>query len=62
MADLIHTANEAVARAYAVAKEYDKAREYLGRARRQLRRLGLNSEDRRIYSDQIRETERLIKK
>ena len=62
MADLIHTANEAVARAYAVAKDYDKAGEYLDRAREQLRKLRLDSEDRRIYSDQIRETERLIKK
>jgi hypothetical protein len=62
IADVIHTANEAVARAYAVAKDYDKAREYLDRARQQLRKLKLDSEDRKIYSDQIRETERLIKK
>jgi tetratricopeptide (TPR) repeat protein len=58
--DIVHTANEAVARAYAVAKNYDKAREYLDRACRQLQKLSLNREDRRIYSEQIQETERLI--
>jgi len=62
IADLVHTTDEAFARAYAVAKDYDRAREYLDRARRHLRRLSLSGEDRRIYSDQIRETERLIKK
>lgn len=61
LTEVVHTANEALARAYAVAKNYDKAREYLDRARRQLRKLTLDSEDRRIYSDQIRETERLLK-
>jgi len=61
LTEVVHTANEAVARAYAVAKDYEKAREYLDRARRQLQKLSLDSEDRRIYSDQIRETERLIK-
>jgi len=60
LAEVIHTANEGVARAYAVARDYEKARSYLDRARGQLQKLSLSREDKKIYSDQIRETERLI--
>jgi tetratricopeptide (TPR) repeat protein len=60
--DCVHTANEAIARAYAVAKDYKNARKYLEKARHQLDKLSLDNEDRKIYSDQISETEALIPK
>ena len=49
-----------MARAYAVGKEYDVARGYINRARDQLAKSNVDEEDRKIYSDQIRETEQLI--
>jgi hypothetical protein len=58
---IVHTANEAMARAYAVSEDYPKAKKYLARARRQLDRLELSDGDRRVYLAQIRQTERLIK-
>jgi tetratricopeptide (TPR) repeat protein len=61
LSDIIHTANEGMARAYATSKEYDKARRYLDSARRQLDLLKLDREDRQIYADQLRETEKLIR-
>ena len=62
LGDTVHTANEACARAYAVAGEQDKARAHLARARRQLNALNLGKEDREVYLGQINETERLIGK
>jgi tetratricopeptide (TPR) repeat protein len=62
LSDIVHTANEAMARAYAVAKDYRRAERYLSRARQQLDKLKLDREDRKIYSNQIHETEMLIKK
>lgn len=62
LAELMHTANEAMARAYAVAKDYSNARRYLVKASEQLRELRLIDEDRRVYQDQIRETKKLIDK
>jgi len=56
----IHTANEAAARAYAVGGDYKNAKKQIERARKHLDSLVLDKEDRRIYSDQIRETEALI--
>jgi hypothetical protein len=58
--DILCTGYEAMARAYAVAKEYDVARGYINRARDQLAKSNVDEEDRKIYSDQIRETEQLI--
>ena len=61
LSDIEHTANEAIARAYAVAKDYDNARRYLTRGRRQLDRLTLSKGDRAVYLEQIRDTQALIK-
>ena len=61
LSDTVHTAYEGMARAHAIGGDYKSAREYIAKAREQLARLtGLDEEDRRIYSDQIRETEKLI--
>jgi hypothetical protein len=60
LVDLLHTANEAMARAYAVAKDYSNARRFLARANNQLRKSGIAGEDMKIYQSQIRETEKMI--
>ena len=61
LSDRIHTAYEGMARALAIGGNHKSAREYATKAREQLARLtGLDEEDRKIYSDQIRETEKLI--
>jgi hypothetical protein len=60
LVDLIHTANEAMARAYAVAKDYPNARRFLVKASNQLGKLRIADEDRRAYQSQIRETEKMI--
>lgn len=50
-----------MARAYATAKDYDNGRKYLERARLQLSKLKkLDLEDRKIYLNQLRETEKLL--
>ncbi len=62
LCDMVHTGNEAMARAYAVAKDYRRARRYLNRARNQLEKLTtLDPEGKKIYLGQIRDTELLIK-
>jgi hypothetical protein len=61
LSDMAHTANEGMARAYALSKEYAKAQKYLGIANRQLDKLKLDKEDRAIYLGQIAETESLIR-
>ena len=58
---IAHTAYEAMARAYAVSEDYDSAKDYLNRAREALAKLKLDAEDQKVYSDQIRETEQIIK-
>jgi tetratricopeptide (TPR) repeat protein len=58
--DDLCTGYEAMARAFAVAKDYESARNYITKAREQLARAALDDEDRKIYSDQIRETEQMI--
>lgn len=61
LADILHTGYEGIARAYAIAKDYPSARDYINKASAQLKRAtGLDDEDKRIYSEQIRETEELI--
>ena len=61
LSQIMHTAYEAMARAYAVSKKYREARRYLDRARRQLNRLTLTNDDRKVYLDQLAETESLIR-
>jgi hypothetical protein len=58
--EVLATAYEAVARAYAVAKEFAAASKYLKLARNQLETLNLSAEDRKVYLGQIDETEMLI--
>lgn len=61
LSDIIHTAYEGMARAHAIGKDYKSARECIGKARDHFDRLtALDEEDRKNYSDQIRETEELI--
>ena len=60
LSDILCTGYEAIARAYAVAKEYDHARGHIKRARDQLAKSNVDEEDRKIFSDQIRDTEQLI--
>ncbi len=61
LSEILHTGYEGMARAYAVAKDNHSARDYVSKARDQLgKATGLDVEDRKIYSDQIRETENLI--
>ncbi len=58
--EVLATAYEAMARAYAVAGDYSSAKSYIGKAREQLSKLTLDDEDRGTYLGQIRETEALI--
>lgn len=61
LSGILHTGYEGMARAYAIGKEHRSARDYINKAREQLNKAtGLDDEDRKIYSDQIRETEELI--
>jgi tetratricopeptide (TPR) repeat protein len=60
LSDILCTGYEAMARAYAIAKDYESARDYVRKARDHLARSTVDDEDRKIYSDQIRETEELI--
>jgi tetratricopeptide (TPR) repeat protein len=56
------SAYEGMARAYAVAKEKRSAMEYIKKAREALdKATGMGAEDKKIYSDQIVETEALLK-
>jgi hypothetical protein len=61
LADIVHSANEGLARAYAADGEIRKARKHIAKARSQLSELKLSSEDRKVYSDQIAETASLIR-
>ena len=60
LSDILCTGYEAMARAYAIAKDYESARDYVRKAHEHLARSTIDDEDRKIYSDQIRETEELI--
>lgn len=62
LTEIVHTANEAIARACAVARDFQNARKYLARAHQQLDKLALGREGRKIYADQIRDTQRLIRR
>ena len=61
LVDLVHTAYEAVARAHALAGDNEVARRCLDRARKHLGGLILDDEQRRVYSEQIQETEAMIR-
>lgn len=60
LSDILCTGYEAMARAYAVAEEFEHARDYIKRAREQLDKSNLDDEDRKIYLGQIQEAERLV--
>ena len=60
LSEMVLTANEAMARAYAAGKKFQLAKEFLDKAKSGLRNISLDDEDRKIYSDQIRETELMI--
>jgi len=64
LSGILHTGYEGMARAYATAKDKQSARDYVEKAREQLNNVasGLDAEDKKIYSDQISETEELIGK
>ena len=62
LSERLISAYEGMARAHAVATEYPFAREFVSKAREQLHAVSLDDEDRKIYSDQIDETERMIPK
>ncbi len=58
--ETVLTANEAIARAYATDEKYNLAKGFLDKAKNQLRTASLDDQDRKVYSDQIRETEKMI--
>jgi len=61
MQDILHTGYEGMVRAFAVGKDNVSATDYIKKAREQLgRTVDIDDEDRRIYSEQIHETESLI--
>ena len=60
LSDIVHSANEGLARAYAANGEYRKAQRHISKARSQLGELKLTSEDREVYRGQIAETASLI--
>jgi hypothetical protein len=62
LSDLLCTAYESMARAFAVAKDSKAATRYLRKARAQLAASGVDDEDRKIYLGQIRATEKLIRR
>jgi tetratricopeptide (TPR) repeat protein len=59
---LLASAYEGMARAYIATKDYRLAREYLDKARLQLRSGVVDEEDLKTVSDQIDETERMVPK
>lgn len=60
LSETLATAYEGVARAYAVAGDHEASVKYLKLARSQLKTLDLEAEDKRVYLEQIDETEKLI--
>jgi hypothetical protein len=62
LSERLISAYEGMARTHAAAREYPFAGEFVSKAREQLRAVSLDDEDRKTYSDQIDETERMIPK
>jgi tetratricopeptide (TPR) repeat protein len=60
LSELQGTAYEAMARAYALAKDFPRARSYLKKAREHLAASPIDEEERKTFLSQIRETERWI--
>ncbi len=60
LSEILCTAYEAIARAYAVAKDHQSAKDFVKKAYEQLDASSVDDEDREIYLGQIRETEGLI--
>ncbi len=61
LAEMLPTAYEAMARAFACGRKYKLAKEFVERAKKELQTVSLDEEDKRIYSSQIRDTEAMIK-
>jgi tetratricopeptide (TPR) repeat protein len=61
LSDNLPSAYEGMARAYAVAKENRSARGYINKARESLKAAKMSAEDKKVYSDQIDETEALLR-
>lgn len=57
--DLLASAYEGMARAYSIAKDHENARKLIELARTALNSIN-DEEDRRIYTDQINETEKMV--
>ncbi len=62
LSDLLCTAYEAMARAYAVTDDRASAQEYIIKARDQLDGSSVDVEGRQIFLGQIRETEKLMRR
>ena len=60
LGEIVPTAYEAVARAYAIAQDRKRAGEHLSKARRLLDRLPIGKRDREVFLGQIEDTQRLI--
>jgi plasmid stabilization system protein ParE len=59
VSDLYTSAYEGMTRAYAIANDLENAKKYINLARKALESI-VDKEDRRIYTDQIDETEVMI--
>jgi hypothetical protein len=63
LSEILHTGYEGMAHAYVIARDHQSALAYIHKAREQLSKASfLDAEDKKIYEDQIRETEKLIDK
>jgi tetratricopeptide (TPR) repeat protein len=60
LAEIIPSAYEGIARAYATARDWKQAEENLAKARKKLEKLALENKDREVYLGQIDDTQRLI--
>jgi len=60
LSEQLAPAYEGMARACAVSENYQSARKYARLARKQLDGLDLRSEEKKVYLDQIKDTEKLI--
>jgi tetratricopeptide (TPR) repeat protein len=61
LSENLPSAYEGMARAYAVAKEKRSAMDYIKKAREALDKTKMSKEDKKVYADQIDETEALLK-
>jgi tetratricopeptide (TPR) repeat protein len=59
--DNLPSAHEGMARAYVIAGEELSARDHIKKARTALKTAKMSAEDKKVYSDQIDETEALLK-